>query len=84
MSKLLEGIELWLRKVVGPLLVGVWLCAEGAAEEGWWLPFRLVPVLLGMAALWHSAKEAWKLLRSKESTKAQLDRLEAEAGRDQN
>ncbi|MFF4324810.1 hypothetical protein [Streptomyces sp. NPDC001568] len=55
------------------------MCATGVARENWWLPFRLLAVLFGLAALGECVKETWKLLRSKESTKAQLDRLEAEA-----
>ncbi|MFC9816309.1 hypothetical protein ACFVJM_30100 [Streptomyces virginiae] len=79
MGKLLDGFELWLRKIVGPLFVGMGLCGVAAAEEGWWLPFRLLFGVLGMASFWECVKETWKLVRSKESTKAQLDRLEDEA-----
>ncbi|MFB6563911.1 hypothetical protein ACFCYH_34355 [Streptomyces sp. NPDC056400] len=53
------------------------------AREHWWLPFRLLAVIAGLAAFWECAKETWKLVRSKESTKAQLDRLEDEARRGQ-
>lgn len=80
---MLDGFELWLRKIVGPLFVGVCLCGAGVAEEGWWLPFRLLFGVLGMAAFWECVKETWKLARSRESAKAQLDRLEDEAWRGQ-
>ncbi|MFD5575264.1 hypothetical protein [Streptomyces cadmiisoli] len=83
MGKLLDGFELWLRKIVGPLFVGVCLCGVGVAEEGWWLPFRLLFAVLGMAAFWECVKETWKLVRSRESAKVQLDRLEDEAWRGQ-
>ncbi|MFJ3728817.1 hypothetical protein ACIPYQ_40500 [Streptomyces sp. NPDC090045] len=78
---MLDGFELWLRKIVGPLFVGVGLCGVGVAEEGWWLPFRLLFVVGGVAAFWECVRETWKLVRSKESSKAQLDRLEDEARR---
>ncbi|WP_030774327.1 MULTISPECIES: hypothetical protein [unclassified Streptomyces] len=78
---MLDGFELWLRKIAGPLFMGIGLCAVGVAEEGWWLPFRLLFAAMGMAAFWECVTETWKLLRSKESTKAQLDRLENEAWR---
>ncbi|MER7736633.1 MULTISPECIES: hypothetical protein [Streptomyces] len=51
------------------------------SEEGWWLPFRLVFIAGGVAAFWECVKETWMLVRSKESSKAQLDRLEDEAWR---
>ena len=76
---MLDGVELWLRKILGPMFMGLFMCATGVARENWWLPFRLLAVLCGLAAFWECVKEMWKLLRSKESTKAQLDRLEAEA-----
>ncbi|MFI8345630.1 hypothetical protein ACIF8W_37020 [Streptomyces sp. NPDC085639] len=83
MGKLLDGFELWLRKIVGSLFVGMCLCGIGVVEEGWWLLFRLLFGVLGLAAFWECVKETRKLVRSKESTKAQLDRLEDEAWRGQ-
>ncbi|MCI4079541.1 hypothetical protein MRQ86_04130 [Streptomyces sp. MMS21 TC-5] len=51
------------------------------SEEGWWLPFRLVFIAGGVAGFWECVKETWMLVRSKESSKAQLDSLEDEAWR---
>ncbi|KOU14946.1 hypothetical protein ADK49_21890 [Streptomyces sp. WM6349] len=78
---MLDGFELWLRKIVVPLFGGVALCGVGVSEEGWWLPFRLVFIAGGVAGFWECVKETWMLVRSKESSKAQLDSLEDEAWR---
>ncbi|MFF7300609.1 hypothetical protein [Streptomyces sp. NPDC008265] len=81
MGKLLDGFELWLCKIVGPLVMGVVMCGWGLAREHRWLPFRLLFIAGGVVAFWECVKVTWKLVRSKESSKVQLDRMEDEAWR---
>ncbi|WP_406730126.1 hypothetical protein [Streptomyces sp. NBC_01794] len=72
-----DGIELWLRKAAGLLLMGVLMTGHAFVRERWWLPWRLVVFLAGIGAVVGCGVETWKLVRSRESAKAALDRLEA-------
>ena len=73
-----DGVELWLRRAGGRLLMGVAMMGLAVVrEERWWLPIRVLVFLAGVAAVVDCGVETWKLIRSKESTGAALDRLEA-------
>ncbi|MFD5266324.1 hypothetical protein [Streptomyces sp. NPDC058335] len=72
-----DGIELWLRRAGWPLLMGVAMMGVASVREGWWLPLRVLLFLAGVTAVAECGVETWKLIRSKESTSAALDRLEA-------
>lgn len=72
-----DGIELWLRKAGGPLLMGLVMAALALAREQWWLPWRVVVLLVGLGSVAGCGVETWKLLRSRVPTKTALDRLEA-------
>ncbi|MYX35780.1 MULTISPECIES: hypothetical protein [unclassified Streptomyces] len=71
-----DGIELWLRKAGGPLLLGVFVAANAVAREQWWLPWRVVVLLVGLGSVVGCGVETWKLLRSRVPAKTALDRLE--------
>jgi hypothetical protein len=72
-----DGIELWLRKAGGLLLTGVLMTGYAFARERWWLPWRVMVILAGIGAVVGCGVETWKLIRSRESAKTALDRLEA-------
>ncbi|MGW4825601.1 hypothetical protein ACWEP4_43790 [Streptomyces sp. NPDC004227] len=72
-----DGIELWLRKAGGPLLVGAIMTGQALAREHWWPPLRLLLLLAGIGAVVGCGIETWKLIRSQGSTKTALDHLEA-------
>lgn len=72
-----DGIELWLRKAGGLLLVGVIMTGQALMREHWWPPLRLLLLLAGIGALVGCGIETWKLIRSRGSTKTALDQLEA-------
>ncbi|AWW43318.1 hypothetical protein [Streptomyces cadmiisoli] len=72
-----DGIELWLRKAGGLLLLGVVMIGYALHRDGWWLPWRVTVLLSGIVALVSSAAETRKLIRSRESAETALDRLEA-------
>lgn len=80
---LLDGIELWLRKVAGPLLMSLMLCGWGIARGERWLIWRVAAVTCGLAMIGVCLKETWKLIRDQEPAKARLDRLEAQEPQDQ-
>ncbi|MET9673669.1 hypothetical protein ABZY68_11325 [Streptomyces sp. NPDC006482] len=71
-----DGIELWLRRAGAPLLVGVVMMAQGVGRR-LWLPWRVGVFFFGVAAVVACGVETWRLIRSEESTKVALDRLEA-------
>ncbi|MFJ8980355.1 hypothetical protein [Streptomyces sp. NPDC102282] len=72
-----DGCELWLRRAGGFLLMGAVLTGYAAVREHWWLPWRLLVLVGGVGAFVGCGVETWKLMRSRESTKAALDREEA-------
>ncbi|MFI2352923.1 hypothetical protein ACH492_39305 [Streptomyces sp. NPDC019443] len=74
---MLDGIELWLRKAGGRLLMGVLTTGYALARERWWLPLRVLALLVGIGLVLECGVETWKLIRSRESAKTALDRLEA-------
>ena len=71
-----DGIELWLRRAGGLLLLGVVMMGQGVGRR-LWLPWRVALFLFGVGAVVACGVETWRLIRSKESTKVALDRLEA-------
>lgn len=76
-KRMWDGIELWLRKAGGPLLMGVSVAAGAVAHEQWWLPWRVVVLFVGLGSVVGCGVETWKLLRSRVPAKTALDRLEA-------
>lgn len=76
-KRMWDGIELWLRKAGGPLLMGVSVAAGAVAHEQWWLPWRVVVLLVGLGSVMGCGVETWKLLRSRVPAETALDRLEA-------
>ncbi|WUD70380.1 hypothetical protein OG937_45370 [Streptomyces sp. NBC_00510] len=71
-----DGIELWLRKAGGPLLMGLVMAGFALAREQWWLPWRVAVLLMSLGSLVGCGVETWKLLRSRVPAKTALDRLE--------
>lgn len=72
-----DGVELWLRKAGGLLLMGLVMAGSALVHERSWLPWRVMVLFGGIGAVVTSCVETWKLIHSRESTEAALDRLEA-------
>ncbi|SNT59624.1 hypothetical protein SAMN05216252_15630 [Actinacidiphila glaucinigra] len=72
-----DGIELWLRKAGGPLLMGLGVAGLALARERWWLPWRVAVFCVGLGSLVECGVQTWKLLCSAVPAKTALDHLEA-------
>ncbi|MFF8366982.1 hypothetical protein ACF05F_33950 [Rhodococcus erythropolis] len=72
-----DHVELWLRKAGGMLLLGVLMLERAFSHESWWLPLRGFLALAGLSAIAVCLHETWKMIRSRETAKEELDRLEA-------
>ncbi|MEU9999242.1 hypothetical protein [Streptomyces sp. NPDC050848] len=67
-----DGIELWLRRAGGPLLLGV--LALFLAADAQLLLSRVLYILMGIGGVVECCVRTRKLIRSRDTTAATLDR----------